>query len=266
MLTRCLMRKPFAHLVRLVDLYLQVLQGKGAGSGWDLVSEAKVAARFLPEDDVVLFDIGANRGHWSQEIRSVRPGRRQRIFQFEPSVECQKILRTAADPDTLIVASAAGDYVGETSFFVPEPGSTISSVHRQRDSYFQEFSYTEEKVPITTVDRIVAEHSVEQIDFMKMDVEGNELAVLRGAQQSLSDGRIRALAFEFGSGQINARCYFHDFWDLLHPLGFSFLRICPGGILLPVEEYYEDLEYFRGATNYIAAGEKALAHLGAARG
>jgi hypothetical protein len=60
------------------------------------------------------------------------------------------------------------------------------------------------------------------------------------------------LTFEFGSGQINSRTFFHDFWDLLQPLGFALRRICPGGRTVPVDEYYEDLEYFRGVTNYLA--------------
>lgn len=105
---------------------------------------------------------------------------------------------------------------------------------------------------MTTIDATIREHSVKRVDFMKMDVEGNELGVLRGAKESLKAGKIRALAFEFGSPQINARAYFHDFWDFLHPLGFQFGRICPGGVYLPVNEYYEDLEHFRGVANYVA--------------
>ena len=33
---------------------------------------------------------------------------------------------------------------------------------------------------------------------------------------------------------------------------FLVKRICPGGSLVTIEEYYQDLEYFRGATNYLA--------------
>jgi FkbM family methyltransferase len=252
MLSKFLMRPPMSRGLRVLSIYLEILQGKGSGAGWDMTAEVDVALRFIPEGDATVFDVGANRGHWSRDIRARRPGVRTRVVQFEPSTTCQETLRSSQDADTTIIGKAVGETSGEVTFFVPEPGSGISSVHRQRDSYFQEFKYTEETVPMTTIDEVIAGHAIPRVDYMKMDVEGNELAALRGAKKSLGAGIIRALAFEFGSSQINARAYFHDFWDFLHPLGFQFGRICPGGRLFPVDEYYEDLEYFRGATNYVA--------------
>jgi FkbM family methyltransferase len=251
-LSRIVTQPSIARGVRLLEAYLAILQGKGAGGGWDLVSEAHVAARYLPEGEACVFDVGANRGHWSEEIRRLRPGKRTRFFQFEPSQFCQGELKAHADADTVIIGEAVGDQIGTVSFFVPEAGSTISSVHQQRDTYFQDAPFHEEKVPMTTIDHVVEKHHVARVDFMKIDVEGNELAVLRGAKNTFQARKIKALAFEFGSPQINARGYFHDFWDMLNPLGFQFLRICPGGLIIPVAEYYEDLEYFRGATNYVA--------------
>jgi hypothetical protein len=51
---------------------------------------------------------------------------------------------------------------------------------------------------------------------------------------------------------VNSRTFFRDFWELLIPLGFEIRRICPGGRTIGVKSYYEDLEMFRGVTNYIA--------------
>ncbi len=87
---------------------------------------------------------------------------------------------------------------------------------------------------------------------MKMDIEGHELLALRGAEQALKSRRIGALAFEFGSSDINSRTFFRDFWDLLGAHGFSIARITPSGKAIALLDYYEDCEYFRGATNYIA--------------
>ncbi len=250
------MRPPLTGGLRLLDLYLAILQGKGCGGGWDMASETGAAMRFLPEGDATVFDVGANRGHWSQQLRERRPGQRTKIFQFEPSATCLEVLRAQQDADTTVIAGAVGDSVGSVSFFIPDPiadpGSTISSIYRQRDTSAPQVDYHEERVPMTTIDETIRQHAVERVDFMKMDVEGNELGVLKGARQALEIGTIRALAFEFGSTQINARTFFHDYWDFLRPLGFQIARICPGNGLFPVTEYYEDLEYFRGATNYVA--------------
>lgn len=107
-------------------------------------------------------------------------------------------------------------------------------------------------VPVIMIDNLIADKCLDHVDFMKMDIEGHELFALRGAIQALSAGRIKALSFEFGSGNVNSRTFFRDFWDLLIPLGFELRRICPGGGTVPVKTYYENLEVFRGVTNYIA--------------
>lgn len=221
-----------------------------------MASEIGAAMRFLPEGDAVVFDVGANRGHWSQKIREERSRWKTRIFQFEPSEVCLEVLHSNRAPDTEIIGEAVGESVGSASFFFPDPavdpGSTISSIYRQRDTTVPQVEYHEVRVPVTTIDATIKNHGVGNVDFMKIDVEGNELGVLLGARQALESGKIRALAFEFGSPQINARTFFHDYWDFLRPLGFQFARICPGNGFLHLPEYYEDLEYFRGATNYVA--------------
>jgi hypothetical protein len=92
-----------------------------------------------------------------------------------------------------------------------------------------------------------------------MDIEGHELFALRGAKNALKAGCIRALSFEFGSGNINSRTFFRDFWDLLTMYEYKIVRVLPGGKLYSVRAYNEDLEYFRGVSNYIAYRQDAHA-------
>src|SRR5262249_40387594 len=53
-------------------------------------------------------------------------------------------------------------------------------------------------VPITTLDAHAATEDLEHIDFLKIDVEGFELDVLRGARGLLRDGRVRQILLEIG--------------------------------------------------------------------
>lgn len=89
-----------------------------------------------------------------------------------------------------------------------------------------------------------------------MDIEDHELFALRGAQRSLAAGKIGALAFEFGCGNINSRTFFRDYWELLTAANFAIYRIRPHGQTIPVLEYFEDAEYFQGATNFVAELKK----------
>jgi hypothetical protein len=110
----------------------------------------------------------------------------------------------------------------------------------------------EREVAMTTIDEILAERGIETVDMAKMDLEGHELFALRGAAQSLKTHRLRTLTFEFGTSNVNSRTFFRDFHDLLTGYGYRICRIYPGGKTVPILEYYEDLEFFRGVTNYIA--------------
>jgi hypothetical protein len=48
-----------------------------------------------------------------------------------------------------------------------------------------------ERVPLTTIDNLVAELALERVDFIKMDIEGAELNAIRGAAQTIRRFRPR---------------------------------------------------------------------------
>ena len=110
----------------------------------------------------------------------------------------------------------------------------------------------EGEVAMTTIDSILDERGIDIVDMGKMDLEGHELFALRGATKSLETRRLRTLSFEFGAGNVNSRTFFRDVWTLLTGYGYRFHRIYPSGKTVPVPEYYENLEFSRGVTNYIA--------------
>lgn len=248
-MTRIATSGPLKWATAYLTMYLNVLQGKGSGSGWDIDGETTAVSDFITVENPVLFDVGAHSGDWSNEMRKRFP--LARIVQFEPNPENAALLRRSTDLSTTLIEAAVSDTAGSATLHISKASSDTSSLVARRESIFQNNDYEPVEVRMVTIDETVSELGLEKIDFIKLDIEGNELAALRGAQNCLKNGMIRSLAFEFGSGNINTRTYFHDFWDLLHPLGFKFLRICPGGRLLHIDRYYEDLEYFRNVTNYI---------------
>lgn len=253
-LSHLLRPHPVAEAVRMLETYLAFLQGKGAGSGWDLQTEVAVAIGQISRPNPVIFDVGANDAQWSAHLLKAL-GHNCRVIQFEPSPGCQEILRAQQCAQTILIDAAASDQPGTATLYSLGFGSRFASLHPRRDTFVRGHSLTQVAVRVVTIDEVMDELKIEIVDFMKLDIEGNELAALRGAGRSLASKRIKALTFEFGSGNINSRTFFHDFWDLLQPLGYTIKRIGPGGILIPVPDYYEDLEYFRGVSNYLAIVE-----------
>jgi FkbM family methyltransferase len=235
--------------ISLAETASAILQGKGAGSGWDLAAEIRAYKPFLHQG-AVLFDVGANIGEWS--ATAVDYGN---LYMFEPQEGCRAHLERIVARGAVLVPAAVGSAEREAEFFVPSGTGTggNASLHMRRDTYFDDTTFASTKVKVITIDGFMARSNIDLVDFMKMDIEGNELAALQGAKEALKNKAIRALSFEFGSGNINSRTFFHDFWDLLTGYGYNIYRVLPAGKLLRITRYDEDLEYFRGVSNYVAA-------------
>jgi FkbM family methyltransferase len=236
---------------RLGGIYLDIIQGKGSGSGWDMSGEVTAAVAFLKGvADPVILDVGGNHGHWTLGVwRALGTGR---CFLYEPQAACQPDLHALPVPGITIVQSGLSDQPGEMDLHSDSAGSGLASFYVRAESYLPH-PILVERVPVTTVDDAMDAHGVDHVDFMKIDVEGDELRVLQGAPRAMQAKAIRSFAFEFGSANIYSRVFFHDFWELASQHGYSMWRILPGGGLLPVLRYTEDLEHFRGVSNYVAS-------------
>jgi FkbM family methyltransferase len=251
-MSRLLMTRATAGAVQYGELGCCLLQGKGAGTGWDIASEARAAARFIRTQSPVLVDAGANFGDWSTSMLKIFPDC-SRLLLIEPQARCVQALNNIEFPRKDIVPVAISDRPGRATLFSAQPGWYGASLLERRDSPFSDLPQSETAISVKTLDEVIEGMGLSSIDFMKMDIEGMELFALKGAQRSLERGVINSFSFEFGSSNLNSRTFFHDFWDLLSPRGFVIYRILPGGRLLQVKKYHEDIEYFCGASNYVAS-------------
>jgi FkbM family methyltransferase len=237
------------EFLSLCETSLALLQGKGAGSGWDLPAEILACLKFIPDNGVV-FDIGANKGEWSRNVHCAKRGAVNLVL-FEPQLSCQTEITKNLPPQARLIRSAVGETIGETTLYSPGDLAGNASLYPRKDSFFSSQTFQPQTVEIITIDDFVKSNRIEKVDFMKMDIEGHELSAMKGAKDSIAKGIIAAMSFEFGSGNINSRTYFRDFWDFLQDHGFAVHRILPGGQLYKIQAYYEDLEYYRGVSNFV---------------
>jgi hypothetical protein len=125
-------------------------------------------------------------------------------------------------------------------------------MYERGETYFRGIQQRRVTIPVTTLDAVLSEHNIDFVDFAKFDIEGAEFSAFQGGKTAFLQGKIGALSLEFGSGNINSRTFFRDFWDFLTCHRYEIFRILPGGRVMPVRDYYEDLEHFRGVSNYLA--------------
>lgn len=249
-LSRVVASSRVAGLSQLADTYLCILLGKGAGSGWALDAEIRAALRLIHNPLPVIFDVGANTGEWAARMHTRIP--KARIFMFEPQSTCRQAIAAKAIPNSVLIPCAASAQNGPATLYTPSGTTGIASLYQRRDTYFVGEQFSAVQVQTVRIDDVLDQQNIERVDFLKLDIEGHELEALKGAVHSLESGKIKALSFEFGSGNINSRTFFRDFYDLLHPLKYKMFRILPSSSVLPIEEYDETCEYFRGVSNYLA--------------
>ncbi len=236
--------------VRAFDAYLNFLLGKGSGVGWDMAEEIAAARARIHRPAPVVFDIGANVGTWTGQLLAAIPG--AKVFMFEPSPRCWTEIERRGFATAELIRSAVGEKAGKATLHVSSDFDHSASLHSRGDSYCRDNDYHEVEIDLTTIDDFMAARALDWVDYVKMDIEGHELFALRGARRALEGRKIGAFAFEFGTANVNSHTFFRDFWQFLTDAGFRVSRITPGGRLLPVDQYYEDYEYFRSVSNYVA--------------
>jgi FkbM family methyltransferase len=225
---------------------------RGVGWGWDTPEEeARTILRLLPPADAVLFDVGAHHGDWSATVLRYRREAVGEIHAFEPSPENCAIIEGRDLPCVTLVRAAISARAGTAMLYSDRPGSGMASLVQRDMGHLRLAHSAIATTPTLTLDDYSAEHGIDHIDFLKMDIEGHELSALQGSERLLRERRIRALAFEFGGCNVDSRTFFRDFWQLLTGHGYVFFRIIPGSRLLPIREYDCALESF-AITNYVA--------------
>ena len=158
------------------------------------------------------------------------------------SIEGSPVLRPVDLLRQLRARRCWRDCVGELALFADAEQSGMTSVYN-RDLQHINVSFTQHEVAaFTTVDAFSVDAGIGQIDLLKIDVEGHELAVLKGAARMIDEGHVRFIQFEFGGTSIDSRTYFRDFWQLLSPR-YTIYRIVGNG-LRRIDAYTEFLEIF----------------------
>ncbi|MGB0697366.1 MAG: FkbM family methyltransferase [Rhodospirillaceae bacterium] len=142
----------------------------------------------------VAFDIGSHVGDRISSFRRLGA----RVIALEPQPLAQRALRLihGRDPLVSLVPAACGAEPGTVTFFINPANPTVSTGSAQFIDAAQgapgwegqQWS-TATEVPCTTLDQLIAEHG--RPDFVKIDVEGFEAAVLEGLSEALP-----AISFE----------------------------------------------------------------------
>lgn len=240
---------------RLVETAASRAQGKGYGSS-TIKQENKLLHQLLAAPPRLAIDIGGNVGNYTAEIRRRNPS--AEIHTFEPSTKNIQILKSrfSGDSNIQIIPCAVSDSAGVFTLYSDTPGSGGSSLTQRKLDHFNiHFDVKESVNTIRFEDYWTQQLGRRSLDLVKMDIEGHELAALKGFGQAINATKV--LQFEFGGCNIDTRTFFQDFWYFFKDNGFELHRISPVG-LDRISAYRESDEFFI-TTNYIAVNRRQVA-------
>jgi FkbM family methyltransferase len=188
-------------------------RGEGAndprtnGEYW-LLERLVLASEAAP---ILLLDIGANRGDWTAE--ALRVGARTanvHVHSFEPSRATRSLLmkRFAGNAAVTIHASAMSDRHGTATFYASDEGAGTNSLSPVSGPHA-------EVVSVTTVDDFLRQSRLDAVSMMKIDAEGYDPLILRGAEAALGRGLIDLVQFEYNWRWLLNHACLRDIFDLI---------------------------------------------------
>lgn len=208
--------------------------------------------RELAPHVAIFVDVGANVGNWAGMLWAQQPSARGVLL--EPAESALELLhaRFGRDSRAAIIAAAAGAHEGVMDFFEDAGAGETSSLF----SGHAPIGALRRQVRVTAVDTVCTERGLDKVDLLKIDAEGYDFQVLRGAEKLLMQQRIGVVQFEYNRPWANAGGTLAAAYDFLNLCGYQVYALRANG-LRPFD--YSKFGEFFDYANFVALSRDAAA-------
>lgn len=178
--------------------------------------------------DLVVFDVGSNAGSFVKEFQNMASGH---VHCFEPHPVFSKYLtdtytNISINPYCISNESTIGN------IYLPNLSAALgSTIYRPVfDKLLNTQTIVTKQVLFMPLDTYCKNKGIEEIDYLKIDVEGGEFKVLEGAKELLKNHKIKAGQFEGCPGSEclkEAGTSYEQVTNLLRSYDYNVEQICP---------------------------------------
>jgi FkbM family methyltransferase len=188
-------------------------------------------SKFLQDQNISLvLDVGANVGQYGMSLR--RLGYTGKIISFEPVTAVFQKLEQCSQGDQNWIArnGALGDFDGDADINISDfsqVSSILSATGLAGTDYWK--GRVQEKTRVQCLDAVAEEFEINQHQvWLKIDTQGFEEKVLRGADQTLKGGNILFLEVELSIQPFYVgEKLFPEMLEYVRDLGFELVSMCP---------------------------------------
>lgn len=131
----------------------------------------------------VIYDIGSHEGKWTEECKKIYP--KSQFIQFEANTNKKQLT-----PDAHFEVLSSEDNNPIKYYKTTSACDTGNSVYRENTVYFEDFLVQVEERKSRKLDTIVTEKKLDLPDFMKIDTQGSELDILKGATNTMKNAQV----------------------------------------------------------------------------
>jgi FkbM family methyltransferase len=176
-----------------------------------------------------IFDVGANSGNYSFELRKLFKD--ADIHAFEPNPRAFSNLKVRNIAGVKVNNVGLSNNAGSFELYDrnDDSGSEHASLYAGVIGEIHHQTASPVTVELKTLDGYCRENLVDRIDFLKIDTEGHELQVLLGASVLIANKKIGLVQIEFNEMNVISRVFVRDIMKILP--SHDFYRLLPGGMI-----------------------------------
>ena len=201
-----------------------------------------------------ILDIGAYQGDWTKMAHQIFP--LAKIFMIEATPDNKRLLKNVSEASGLAMALLGDKSKKSVDFYIANPKETSittgNSVYMEKTRYFDNHHLI--KLPMTTLDEMVAKRKLKNIDFIKIDTQGSELDVLKGGKDTVSKAEF--ILLETQNLEYNKNAPFtEDVILAMKSYGFRLFDILETHYLATGQLFQVDLLFAGKTSKFMKRGE-----------
>ena len=177
-----------------------------------------------------VFDVGANRGDWTDAVLRHSPTANVHAFELSPRTAQRLSTRFAGVNRVVVNSFGLSDVAGEVEFRDIPGASELNSLIVDNDLHVGRAS-TIAKARVERGDTYCERNGITRIDFLKVDAEGADHLVLRGFEEMFRSRRIRLVQFEYGYASVYSRFLIQDHADFFARFGYTIRPLRSRGVV-----------------------------------